>query len=67
LGGRSAGAVGEDAKYGKKDKLELQGLRNTHKVMNLLRLLAFQTGSEVSLSVLGRQLGMDNKAPWSVI
>jgi hypothetical protein len=35
--------------------------------MSLLRLLAFETGSEVSLSVLGRQLDMDKKAPWSVI
>lgn len=42
-----------------KDILELEGLRNTHKVMDLLRLIAFQTGSEVSISELGRQLGMD--------
>lgn len=42
-----------------KDILELEGLRQTHKIMDLLRLLAFQTGSEVSLTELGRQLGMD--------
>jgi len=42
-----------------KDILELEGLRNTHKLIDLLRLLAFQVGSEVSLSELGRQLAMD--------
>lgn len=42
-----------------KDILELEGLRYTHKVIDLLRLIAFQTGSELSLSELGRQLGMD--------
>jgi len=42
-----------------KDILELEGLRQTHKIIDLLRLLAFQTGSEVSLTELGRQLGMD--------
>lgn len=42
-----------------KDILELDGLRYTHKVMDLLRLVAFQTGRELSLSELGRQLGMD--------
>lgn len=42
-----------------KDILELEGLRSTHKLTDMLRLLAFQTGSEVSTPELGRQLGMD--------
>lgn len=44
-----------------KDILELEGLRNTRKLTDLLRLLAFQVGSEVSLTELGRQLAMDKK------
>ncbi len=42
-----------------KDILELEGLRNTHKLLDLLRLVAFQVGSEVSMTELGKQLGMD--------
>ncbi|MBK7408746.1 MAG: ATP-binding protein [Saprospirales bacterium] len=42
-----------------KDILELEGLRHTHKLIDLLRLLAFQVGSEVSVPEMGRQLGMD--------
>jgi len=42
-----------------KDILELEGLKHTHKLTDLLRLLAFQVGSEVSTAELGRQLGMD--------
>jgi uncharacterized protein len=42
-----------------KDILALDGLRNTHKLIDLLRLIAFQVGSEVSLSELGQQLAMD--------
>jgi hypothetical protein len=42
-----------------KDILELEGLRNTHKLMDLLRLLAYQVGSEVSLNKIGQLLGMD--------
>ena len=44
-----------------KDIFELEGLRNTRKLTDLLRLLAHQAGSEVSLTELGRQLGMDRK------
>ena len=44
-----------------KDILALDGLRNSSKMRDLCRLIAFQTGSEVSCEELGRQLGM-NKA-----
>lgn len=41
-----------------KDILELDGIRNAGKMLDLLRLIAFQTGKEVSVDELGRQLGM---------
>lgn len=41
-----------------KDLLELGGLKNSTKIRDLLKLLAFQTGSLVSLSELGSNLGM---------
>jgi len=41
-----------------KDILEIDGIRNSSKMLNLLRLIAFQIGKEVSLDELGRQLGM---------
>jgi predicted AAA+ superfamily ATPase len=41
-----------------KDILALDGLKNASKMRDLLRLIAFQTGSEVSHDELGRQLGM---------
>ncbi len=41
-----------------KDLLELGGLKNSGKIRDLLKLLAFQVGSEVSLSELGSTLGM---------
>jgi hypothetical protein len=41
-----------------KDVLELTGIRNPRKLRDLLRLLAFQVGSEVSFQELGRSLGM---------
>ena len=44
-----------------KDILELDKVRNSKTLVALLRLLAFQIGSEVSLSELGRQLGIDQK------
>ena len=43
-----------------KDLLELGDIRNSHKIRDLLKLLAFQIGSEVSLSELGSRLGMGN-------
>jgi len=42
-----------------KDILELEMIRYPHKVRELLKLLAFQIGSQVSLHELGRQLGMN--------
>lgn len=41
-----------------KDILELNGLRRSKKIVDLLTLLAFQIGKEVSLSELGRNLNM---------
>jgi predicted AAA+ superfamily ATPase len=42
-----------------KDVLELGGIRQSGKLRDLLRLLAFQIGSEISYNELGRQLGLD--------
>ncbi|MBN1663406.1 MAG: ATP-binding protein [Deltaproteobacteria bacterium] len=44
-----------------KDILELEKVKSSKLLLDLLRLLAFQVGSEVSLSELGKQLGIDNK------
>ncbi|GAH60390.1 unnamed protein product, partial [marine sediment metagenome] len=41
-----------------KDILELEGIRYASKLVRLLQLLAFQIGKVVSVSELGRQLGM---------
>jgi hypothetical protein len=41
-----------------KDVLELGGIRNPRKLRDLLRLLAYQIGSEVSYQELGRQTSM---------
>ncbi len=41
-----------------KDILSIDGLKNAGKMRDLLRLIAFQTGNEVSYEELGRQLGM---------
>lgn len=41
-----------------KDILAIDGLKNSRKMLDLLRLVAFQTGSIVSLDELGKQLGM---------
>lgn len=41
-----------------KDILNYDGIRNATKIMNLLQLIAYQLGKEVSLQELGRQLGM---------
>src|SRR3990167_2409506 len=41
-----------------KDLLELGDIRNSSKIRDLLKLLAFQIGSEVSMSELGSSLGM---------
>jgi hypothetical protein len=41
-----------------KDVLSIDGLKNSGKMKDLLRLIAFQMGNEVSYDELGRQLGM---------
>lgn len=41
-----------------KDLLELANIRNSSKMRDLLKLLAFQIGSQVSLSELGASLGI---------
>ena len=41
-----------------KDLLEFGGIRNSNKIRDLLKLLAFQVGSEVSLSELGSSLNL---------
>lgn len=41
-----------------KDILSIDGLKSSSKMTGLLRLIAFQTGSEVSYDELGRQLGL---------
>lgn len=44
-----------------KDILELDKIKNSKIILDLLRLLAFQVGNEVSFSELGKQLGIDYK------
>lgn len=41
-----------------KDILVYENIKNSQKIFNLLRLIAFQIGSEVSLQELGKQLGI---------
>lgn len=41
-----------------KDILALDSIRNSQKIFDLLRLLAFQVGAEVSLEELGKMVGM---------
>jgi len=41
-----------------KDILALEGIRHSHKLVQLPQLVAFQIGKEVSLNELGTQLGM---------
>jgi uncharacterized protein len=41
-----------------KDVLEISQIRNMSKIKDLLRLLAFQIGSEVSINELGNNLGL---------
>ena len=44
-----------------KDIFEMEGLRYSGRLLDLLRLILFQVGSEVSLNELSRQIGMDVK------
>lgn len=54
--------IGEIAgSYLLKDILELDKVKNSKILLDLLRLLAFQIGSEVSLSEIARQVGLDYK------
>lgn len=41
-----------------KDILMIDGIKNSGKMRDLLRLIAYQTGSEVSYDELGKQLGL---------
>ena len=42
-----------------KDILAYEQVRNSHKMLQLLRLVAYQVGQEVSYDELGKQLGLD--------
>jgi predicted AAA+ superfamily ATPase len=44
-----------------KDILELENIRNADKLFDLLKLLSFQIGNEVSLSELGNALGLSKQ------
>lgn len=44
-----------------KDILEMEGLRHPDKLVDLLRLLAFQIGNEVSLTELGSNLSLNRE------
>lgn len=44
-----------------KDILEMDRVKGSKLLLDLLRLVAFQIGQEISLSELGRQLGIDRK------
>lgn len=50
-----------------KDILQISHIRNSAKLKDLLKLLAFQIGNEVSLSELGTQLGMSKDTVASYI
>ncbi|MDP2338571.1 MAG: ATP-binding protein [Bacteroidota bacterium] len=50
-----------------KDVLELSNIRNSSKISNLLKLLAFQIGKEVSLNEIGQSLGMSQETVNSYI
>jgi len=45
-----------------RDLLELENIKNARKIFDLLRLIAFQIGKEVSLQELGTQLGMSKNS-----
>lgn len=49
------------ASYIYKDILELENIKYPFKIRDLLKLLAFQTGSQVSVHELGRQLAMNRE------
>ena len=47
--------------YLMKDLLELNGIKSSQKLIMILRLLAFQIGSEVSLNEIAQKVGLDYK------
>jgi hypothetical protein len=55
------------ASYLYKDVLEIGGVRHSSKLRNLVRLLAFQIGREVSLTELGSQLQMSKETVASYV
>ncbi|VAW29980.1 AAA ATPase [hydrothermal vent metagenome] len=55
------------ASYLYKDILEISNIRHSRKLQDLLRLLAFQIGQEVSFNELGTQLGMSKDTVASYI
>jgi len=50
-----------------KDILEFDRIKNSEKIFNLLKLLAFQVGSEVSANELAKQLSIDTKTVLSYL
>jgi len=44
-----------------KDIIAFDRIKNSRVIFDLLRMLAFQTGSEVSLSEIGKKIGIDGK------
>ncbi len=55
------------ASYLYKDILEIGGIRHSQRLRNLVRLLAFQVGNEVSLVELGRQLQLSKETVASYV
>lgn len=45
-----------------KDILVYEGIKQSNKILDLLKLIAFQVGQEVSLQELARQLGISKNA-----
>ncbi len=50
-----------------KDILEFDRIKNAEKIYSLLKLLAFQVGSEVSVKELASQLEIDKKTVWNYL
>jgi predicted AAA+ superfamily ATPase len=44
-----------------KDVLAMDNIKNSKSLFNLLRLIAYQIGNQVSMNELGKQLGIDTK------
>ncbi|MEO5910260.1 MAG: ATP-binding protein [Pelobium sp.] len=50
-----------------KDILHFENIKNSTKIYDLLRLIAYQVGSEVSMDELGKQLGMSKNTVGSYL